>query len=62
MQNLVYFHQFVLKILGGNKILKLIKGHNSVINLLKSTQKLDYFHKFVLKTLSGNEFDNNQGP
>ena len=37
MQNLVKFHQFFLKILSGNKILKSIQGHNSVINLQKLT-------------------------
>ena len=30
IQNLVRFCQFVLKILSGNKILTLFKGHNSV--------------------------------
>ena len=35
IQNLVRLHQFVLKILSGNKILTSIKGHNSVINLRK---------------------------
>ena len=37
MQNLVKFHQFVLKILSRNEILTSIKGHNSVINLRKLT-------------------------
>ena len=36
IQNLVGFCQFVLKILSGNEILTLIKGHNSV----KIKQKL----------------------
>ena len=31
------FYLFVLKILGGNKILTSIKGHNSVTNLQKIT-------------------------
>ena len=35
MQNLAKFHQFILKILSGNKILISIKGHNSVKNLWK---------------------------
>ena len=38
MQNLVKFHQFVLKILSGNEILILIRGHNSVIDLLNLTR------------------------
>ena len=37
IQNLVRFCQFVLKILGGNKILTSIKGHNSVKILRKMT-------------------------
>ena len=37
MQNLVKFHQFVLKILIANEILTSTKGHNSVINLWKLT-------------------------
>ena len=44
IQNLVRFCQFVLKILGGNKILTSIKGHNSVKILRKMTDnnpKLD---------------------
>ena len=35
MQNLVKFNQFVPKILSGNEIRTLIKGHNSDINLRK---------------------------
>ena len=37
IQNLVGFCQFVLKILSGNKILTLIKGHNSIKILGKMT-------------------------
>ena len=37
IQNLVRFCQFVLKILGGNKILTSIKGHNSIKILRKMT-------------------------
>ena len=37
IQNMVRFCQFVLKILSGNKILTLIKGHNSVKILGKLT-------------------------
>ena len=37
IQNLVGFCQFVLKILSGNKILKSIKGRNSVKILRKIT-------------------------
>ena len=37
IQNLVGFCQCVLKILSGNQILTLIKGHNSVKILLKMT-------------------------
>ena len=33
IQNLVKFCLLILKILSGNKILKSIKGHNSVANL-----------------------------
>ena len=36
IQNLVSFCQFVLKILSKNRILTLIKGSNSVANLLKT--------------------------
>ena len=38
MQNLINFHQFVQKILSGNKILKIIKGYNHVVNLRKLTR------------------------
>ena len=34
-QNLVKIHSFILKILGGNKILMLFKGCNSVMNKQK---------------------------
>ena len=37
IQNLAKFCPLVLKILSGNKILKSIKGHNSVANLQKMT-------------------------
>ena len=37
IQNLVSFCQFVLKLLSKNQILTLIKGHNSVANLRKTT-------------------------
>ena len=37
MQNLVYFPQFILKILSGNEILTITKGHNSVVNLWNLT-------------------------
>ena len=37
IQNLVGFCQFVLKILSGNEILTIIKGHNSVKILQKLT-------------------------
>ena len=37
LQNLISFCQFVLKILSKNQILTLIKGHNSVANLRKTT-------------------------
>ena len=33
MQNLVRFHQIILRILSGNAIMISTKGHNSVINL-----------------------------
>ena len=36
IQNLVFFCQFVLKILSKNQILTLIKGRNSVANLRKT--------------------------
>ena len=35
MQNLVLFHQFVFKILSGNKILTITKGQNCVVSLRK---------------------------
>ena len=37
IQSLVSFCQFILKILSKNQILTLIKGHNSVANLQKTT-------------------------
>ena len=37
IQNLVSFCKFVLKSLSKNQILTLIKGHNSVANLRKTT-------------------------
>ena len=37
IQNLVGFCQFVLKILSGNEILTLIKGHNSIKIMGKMT-------------------------
>ena len=69
IQNLVKFCPLVLKILGGNKILTSIKGHNSVANLRNLTlynpnqilsmlmciQNLVKFCPLVLKILSGNE-------
>ena len=71
LQNVVRFHQFVLKILSGNEILSLMKGHNFVINLRKlmrtcNDHNLDVFntnayakfvkfHQFVSKILSVNE-------
>ena len=69
IQNLVSFCQFVLKLLSKNQILTLIKGHNSVANLRKTTiyntdvdlvndnvyiQNLVLFCQFVLKILSKN--------
>ena len=38
IQNLVFFCQFVLKILSKNRILTSIKGRNSVANLRKKTK------------------------
>ena len=38
IQNLVFFCQFVLKILSNNRILTSIKGSNSVANLQKKTK------------------------
>ena len=35
IQNLVKFFLFVLKIMSGNKILRSVKGHNSVTNARK---------------------------
>ena len=37
IQNLISFCQFVLKISSKNQILTLIKGHNSVANLRKTS-------------------------
>ena len=68
IQNLVSFCQFVLKLLSKNQILTLIKSHNSVANLRKTTiyntdvdlvnddeyKKLVLFCQFVLKILSKN--------
>ena len=41
MQNLIEFHQFVHKILSGNEILTITKGHKCVVNLRKLTHNLD---------------------
>ena len=43
LQNLAIFHQFVLKILSGNKILTSIKGRNSVKigKLMRNNPNLD---------------------
>ena len=38
IQNLVLFCQFVIKILSKNRILRSIKGSNSVANLQKNTK------------------------
>ena len=38
IQNLVFFCQFVLKILSKNRILTSLKGSNSVANLQKKTK------------------------
>ena len=38
IQNLVFFCQFVLKILSKNRILTSIKDSNSVVNLQKNTK------------------------
>ena len=37
IQNLVSFCQFILKLLSKNQNLTLIKGHNSIANLRKTT-------------------------
>ena len=37
MQNLIKFHQFVNRILSGNEILTITKGHNTVVNFRKLT-------------------------
>ena len=49
LQNLVKFHQFVLKILCENEIPTSMKGHNTVINLRKlmlmgNNHNLDVFN------------------
>ena len=38
MQILMKVHQFVHKILSGNELLKITKGHNHVVNLRKLTR------------------------
>ena len=69
IQNLVKICPLVLKILSGNEILTLIKGHNSVEKFAKfdifqsqprsyqflCIQNLDKLCPSVLKILSGNE-------
>ena len=77
MQNLVYFHRFVVKILSGNKILTIIKGPNSVVNLQKLTcnnpnldlVRVNAYAKFDQNPSIRSQdiewkqnFDNNQGP
>ena len=44
MQNLIKFHRFVPKILSGNEMLTIIKGHNCVVyvpNLMRNNPNLD---------------------
>ena len=70
MQNFIKFYLFVHKILSGNKISTLTKGHNCVVNLKKKMmrnnpnlvwlrskhmQNLIKFHGLVHKILSRNE-------
>ena len=43
-QNFIKIHQFVLKILNGNKILTSIKGHNSVEKQRKIICNCPYLH------------------
>ena len=43
MQNLTKFHQFIHKILSGNEILTVIKGHNFVVNLDIEHRKIDVY-------------------
>ena len=77
MQNLVYFYQFVLKILSGNEILTIIKGYNSVVNLPKLTHNnpnldlviVNAYAKFdQIPSIPSEDIerkrncDNNQGP
>ena len=38
MQNLIQFRRFIHKILSGNEILTVTKGHNCVVNLQKLTR------------------------
>ena len=63
MQNLIKFYQVVHKILSGNKILILTKGHSSVVNLQKWTRnnhnlalvKVNAYEKLDQIPLSRNE-------
>ena len=65
MQNLIKFHQFVHKILSGNKILTITKGHNCFVC---HNPKLDLV-KINAYAKTGSQYtelkqnsDNNQGP
>ena len=59
IQNLVSFYQFVLKIMSKNRILKLIKGSNSVANLRKTkiyTSNIDLVNNTVYTKFGLNLF------
>ena len=63
IQNLVSFCQFVLKILGKNRILKSIKGSNSVANLRKTkiyNSNIDFVNDNVYTKFGLNLFISSQ--
>ena len=77
MQNLIKFCQFVYKILSGNEILTIIKGHNSIENVQKlmgnnpnlDLVKVNAYAKFdQIPSIRSQDieqkrnFDDNQGP
>ena len=77
MQKLIKLHLFIHKLLSGNKILTITKGHNSVVNLWKLTcnnPTLDlvkvnaYAKVYQMPSIRSQEieqkqnFDDNQGP
>ena len=50
MRNLIKFHQFIHKILRGNKNLRITKGHSSVVNLQQEAHRPRLAHLSEIAT------------